>query len=53
MPLALESGRLAYRAGLKPKDCPLAPGSAARSWWLRGYKEEKRRAEESQCDESE
>lgn len=34
-----ESGRLAFRAGLKMKDCPFSLRSPARSWWMKGYKE--------------
>ncbi len=35
----VESGRIAYRAGIAKKDCPLAVGSFARKLWLRGWNE--------------
>jgi ribosome modulation factor len=45
-PNIYETGRRAYRAGLKPKDCPFAIRSAARSWWLKGYNKAKKEAAE-------
>ena len=38
-----ESGRRAFRAGLKPKDCPFALRSDARTWWMAGYNEAKKK----------
>jgi hypothetical protein len=32
-----ESGAIAFRGGVARKDCPLARGSAARLYWLRGF----------------
>lgn len=39
-----ETGRRAFAAGLKVKDCPFAIRSSARTWWLKGYREAKAKA---------
>jgi hypothetical protein len=39
-----ESGRLAFAAGIKVRDCPFAIRSQARWWWLKGYQEAKQQA---------
>jgi len=39
-----ESGRRAFAAGIKREDCPLKEGSAARTWWERGYDEKQQEA---------
>lgn len=39
-----ESGAIAFRGGIARRDCPCAPGSAARLHWQRGYDAAKRAA---------
>lgn len=39
-----ETGRRAFRAGLKPIDNPFAKGSKARRLWARGYTEARENA---------
>jgi ribosome modulation factor len=41
-----ETGRRAFAAGLKVRDCPFAIGSTARQWWLKGYREARDAARE-------
>jgi ribosome modulation factor len=33
----MESGRLAFEAGIPKKNCALAMGSMSRKWWLQGW----------------
>lgn len=39
------SGALSYAGGVKRRDCPLHPGSAARRYWQLGYDAAMRAAE--------
>jgi len=43
-----EMGRRSFAAGLKVKDCPFAIRSSARTWWMKGYREAKAKAEQGQ-----
>ena len=39
-----ESGAIAFQGGVARRDCPAHPGSAARTFWLRGYDAARRSA---------